>query len=78
LLVEKFKGAKLLSVTVELPKLIVRTLKLLDESCVAATAKLLAVKVPAVSVIALVQVKFPPRLNVAPEALIVTDVTDTL
>ena len=44
--VPKDIGAVLLNVTVLLPKLIVRVLLLLDDSCVAVTLKLLVVKVP--------------------------------
>ena len=70
--------AVVVNVTVELPRLIVRVLLLLDESCVAVTLKLLVVKVPVVKVIAPEQVNVPPRLNVAADALIVTEITDTL
>lgn len=66
------------NVTVELPRLIVRVLLLLDDRDVAVTLLLLVVKVPWVSVIAPEQVKVPPRLNVAADALIVTEITDTL
>ena len=67
-----------LNVTVLLPRLIVRVLLLLDDRDVAVTLKLLVVKVPWVRVVAPEQVNVPPRLNVAAEALIVTEITDTL
>jgi hypothetical protein len=65
-------------VTVLDPSVIVLTLLLLDDKDVAVTLKLLVVKVPWVRVIAPVQVNVPPRLSVAAEALIVTEITDTL
>jgi hypothetical protein len=72
------KVTSVVNVTVLLPKLIVRVLLLLDDSDDAVTLKLLVVKVPWVRVIAPEQVNVPPRLNVAAEALIVTEITDTL
>jgi hypothetical protein len=67
-----------LNVTVLLPRLIVRTLLLLENMDNAVTLKLLVVKIPWVKVITPEQVNVPPRLNVAAEALIVTEITDTL
>ena len=60
-----------LNVTVLLPKLIVRALLLLDDSCVAVTLKLLVVKVPWVRVIAPDDVKASPNVTVIPAPLIV-------
>ena len=72
------KEAFVVNVTVDDPRLIVRVLELLDDSCVAVTLKLLVVKVPAVSVMAPEHVNVPPRLNVAAAALMVTEMTDAL
>ena len=77
-LVVKLTTIKPVNVSVELPRLIVRVLLLFELSCVAVTLKLFVVKVPWVSVTIEEQVNVPPRLNVAAEALIVTEITDTL
>ena len=63
-LVKKLTGVVLLNVTVELPRLIVRVLLLFEISCVAVTLKLLVVKVPAVTVNGLEDVKASARVTV--------------
>ena len=55
--VAKLTGVPPLNVTVELPRLIVRVLLLLDDRDVAVMLKLLVVKVPLVTVMLLVVVK---------------------
>ncbi len=60
-----------LNVTVDDPRLIVRVLEVLDDKNVAVTLKLLVVKVPRVSVMALEDVSASPRVMVMPTSLIV-------
>ena len=68
----KSTGLVPLNVTVELPKLIVRVLLLLDDRDVAVTLKLLVVKVPLVTVIEPDDVSASPSVTVIPDPLIVT------
>lgn len=68
----KFKGALLLNVTVDDPRLIVRALLLLEDRIVAVTLKLLVVKVPCVTVIVPEDVSASPSVTVIPEPSIVT------
>lgn len=68
----KATAAAALNVTVELPRLIVRVLLLLDDRPVAVTSLLLVVKVPWVTVIAPEDVSGSPSVTVIPDPFMVT------
>lgn len=71
----KSMGGELLNVHVLLPRLIARTPVPVDDKELALTALLLVVNVPAETVRAPVMVKVLPKLNVAPVAVIVIEIT---
>ena len=68
--VESVKFKLLLTVTVELPRLIVRVLLLFDDSVEVVTEKLLVVKVPWVTRTTVVVVNAPPKVTVTPAPFI--------